>query len=143
MSERESASIWPPAIEQRLRDEARLHRATADAIDALLLGDAGAVSRLAPPLPSFVGAQVVRRQQQIYAELAKLIRPERLSFRAWAAAVAMAVRRRKRSTKTPSDPISSLAQSAIDAGEALTESQLRKLLPHLLDHPTKYWPQKK
>ena len=135
-------SIWPPAIAQRLRDEAQLHRAAADAIDALLLGDAGQINRLPPPSPSLVCCQVARLQQQIYAELAKLIRPVRPSFRAWAAAVVLAVRRRKRSASPPSDAVSRLAQSALDAGKPLSESQLRKLLPQLLDHPNKYWPKK-
>jgi hypothetical protein len=137
-----SGRIWPPAAEQRLRDEARDLRAAADAIDALIMGDAGPMNRLASPPPPFVGCQVARRQQQIYGELARLICPRRPSFRAWAADVAMAVRRRKRSTRPPRDPISRLAQGALDAGEPLSESQLRKLLPQLLDHPNKYWPKK-
>ena len=125
--------------EQRLRELADALKAYREGGDSAGLEAAVGLGGEAVNL-SIVRHVRLRRQGDCYVALAAMTRPARLTWRAWASAVADQVARRQRSSRPPTDPASELAQSILNAGPPLSADVLRQtVLPQAFDHPTYYW----
>jgi hypothetical protein len=133
-------------FDQRLRETEQRLRELADALKAYQEGGDSAGLEAAVGLEgeavnlSIVRHVRLRRQGECYVALAAMTRPTRLTWRAWAIAVADQVARRQRSSRPPTDSASDLAQRILNNGPALSADVLRQtVLPQAFDRPNKYW----
>jgi len=133
-------------FDDRLRERELRLREMADELKLVREGGPAGLEAAAGLEGEPVDLSIVRHvrlnwQRDYYVQLAGMTRPvHRLTWRAWASAVADQVRRRQRSSRPATDAASDLAQRILNTGPPLSADVLRQtVLPQAFDHPNKYW----